>query len=148
MCVPRDDVIESTRFLMRPPVIIPPWSYPLYCIGPKEYSSLPVTLLYCTHYTSAPLFHCSLLLSEVLYNALHQYCMPLHFTADAVLYTALYFTARCRALHCTVFHNTLSALHSTAFYHTVQCPTLRFTSTSLQCTSLHGAVRFTIYCTS
>ena len=23
--VPRDDVIESTRFLMRPPVIIPPW---------------------------------------------------------------------------------------------------------------------------
>ena len=24
--VPRDDVIESTRFLMRPPVIIPPWS--------------------------------------------------------------------------------------------------------------------------
>ena len=25
--VPRDDVIESTRFLMRPPVIIPPWCY-------------------------------------------------------------------------------------------------------------------------
>ena len=23
--VPRDDVIESTRFLLRPPVIIPPW---------------------------------------------------------------------------------------------------------------------------
>ena len=23
--MPRDDVIESTRFLMRPPVIIPPW---------------------------------------------------------------------------------------------------------------------------
>ena len=23
--VPRDDIIESTRFLMRPPVIIPPW---------------------------------------------------------------------------------------------------------------------------
>ena len=23
--VPRDDVIESTRFLMRPPVIFPPW---------------------------------------------------------------------------------------------------------------------------
>ena len=25
--VPRDDVIESTRFLMRPPVIIPPWCH-------------------------------------------------------------------------------------------------------------------------
>ena len=25
--VPRDDVIESTRFLMRPPVIIPPWCW-------------------------------------------------------------------------------------------------------------------------
>ena len=26
--VPRDDIIESTRFLMRPPVIIPPWYSP------------------------------------------------------------------------------------------------------------------------
>ena len=28
--VPRDDVIEGTRFLMRPPVIIPPWVTRLY----------------------------------------------------------------------------------------------------------------------
>ena len=40
--VPRDDVIESTRFLMRPPVIIPPWGH-LLIIPPRvEQWSIPV----------------------------------------------------------------------------------------------------------
>ena len=38
--VPRDDVIESTRFLMRLPVIIPPWSQPSLTTRDRELVSV------------------------------------------------------------------------------------------------------------
>ena len=45
--VPRDVIIESTRFLMRPPVIIPPWVWPFWnqieCEWDQDYYSLQVT---------------------------------------------------------------------------------------------------------
>ena len=118
-------------------------------------------LLHFIHYTAPPLLHCTLLLHcTALYDARHQHCMPLHFTAWRsaihcnVFYctsSALHVTARCSVtnwtlfnctvqgstLHCNSQHFTSTALY-TAFYCMVPCSTFHFTDTSL-----YGAVHFT-----
>ena len=47
--VSRDDVIESTRFLMRPPVIIPPWMWPW-----KKWSGFSIEYIKKLHSTPKP----------------------------------------------------------------------------------------------
>ena len=98
------------------------------------------------HFIAPPLLHCPSLLSAMLYNALHQYFMPLHSSASlyfsalhqhntslysAVLNTALYFIVLHQ--HCTPLQFLYGAV-----------PTLYFTSTSLHCTSVQSTVHFTM----
>ena len=75
------------------------------------------------HYTTT-----TLLQGAVLYNALHQHCMTLHFTAW------------CSAMRCTVFYCTSSALNFTALYTMHLTNALYFTALHQHCISLHSAV--------
>ena len=59
--VPRDDIIESTRFLMRPPVIIPPWYSPYLPLADfRDQHSFRYTVLIHSLHVSKP--------SQLLYS--------------------------------------------------------------------------------
>ena len=98
----------------------------------------PSTPLHSTHYTSTPLLHCTSSLVEVLYHALSQHRLQLHFTAWYSVKNALYLTALhhyCTSLPGAVyyavlystFHQHCTPLHFTARFSAL----LHFTSTSL-----------------
>ena len=81
------------------------------------------------HFIASPLLHCTSLLGAALYIALHQHCMPLHYTEwfSAIHCTVFDWTSLHGAVpHFTEYHNISIALHYTAFSSMIQCSTLYF----------------------
>ena len=79
--VPRDDVIESTHFLMRPPVIIPPWIQPYMYIKTVHYFQqhfchIPHWSIISYAFPNSPKIHLSHLLDTFHTLDLHQRVDP------------------------------------------------------------------------
>ena len=92
--------------------------HPLHCTP-----ILPCTLLTTLqhHYSTVPeLLNWTSLLCAVLYNALHQDCMPLQFTT----WISVLYLTQCSAIQCTEFHTSPSLhgilLNSAVLYTALQ----------------------------